>query len=435
MRKPSLLRGLVAGFGAAIILVWLVALIAGWLILREELDEIYDASLARVADHVLTLNGDDAPGQRTSDLFVELIGPDGSIRFQSGRHGNTPALMPTTPGFSEAGNMRVLTVRSSNGSLLHVADPLAERREAALGTLGAMLLPSLLLVPLAFWGTWVFTRRRLAPIHTLSSEVEGRGAFDLKQINAPLTPVELEPLRDAINRLMARLERAFEAERSFSSNAAHELRTPIAAALAQSQVLLDETDHPLTRQRAETIARTMQRLSGLSSKLLELARAEVVQPDHQDFSDLAPILRMVAADFGAGHHYDIPEHPVPVRMDVDVFAPLARNLIENAERHGADPVTVRLTDRALTVTNGGPPVPPDRLAVLTRRFERAGSRKSGSGLGLAIAETLAQNAGGRLLLASPIPGESTGFQATVIFPSPSSGQESYPSIGSSISQL
>lgn len=415
MRKSSLLRDLVGGFGAGIIVVWFVALFVGWIALREELDEIYDASLARVADHVLSISDRSGGGTRGSDLFVELTAPDGTVQFRSPGTDSTLFSMAADQGFSEAGDMRVLTLHNPDGSALRVADPLKERREAARETLVAMLLPSVLLLPLAFLATRAFIRRRLAPIRALSAEVEGRSAADLHPIDAPATPEELEPVRDAINRLMARLSDAFEAERSFSSNAAHELRTPIAAAYAQTQLLIDKADDPAIRSRAEAIARTMQRLSRLSAKLLELARAEVVRDDDPGLQDLAPVLRLVASDCKGGHRYDIPDHPVMVRMDVDVFAPMARNLIENAELHGQQPVTIRLTKQLFQVSNHGQMVAPDKLARLTRRFERAGSREIGSGLGLAIVDTLAQNAGGWLELQSPIPGSVDGFRATVHF--------------------
>ncbi|MTH65187.1 histidine kinase dimerization/phospho-acceptor domain-containing protein [Paracoccus shanxieyensis] len=415
MRRSSLLRDLVAGFGAGIVLVWLAALLIGWIALREELDEIYDATLSRVADHVLTSTGQPGPADARGALWVELTGPEGEVRFRSG--GPDGALLPPTlqSGFSESGAFRVLTLQNPDGSVLRVADPLSERREAARETLVSMLLPSVLLLPLAFVLMRGFVRRRLAPIRALSLDVGGRGASDLHPLAARDMPDELAPLRAAIDILMARLAEAFEAERSFSANAAHELRTPIAAAYAQTQLLIDEAESPGVRSRAQTIARAMQRLTRLSARLLDLARAEALQPDDPGPQDLAAVLRLVATDCQPGHVYDIPDRPVLVRMDVDVFAPMARNLIENAELHGRAPIRVRLTEQVFEVGNRGPVVPPDRLAHLTRRFERAGSREVGSGLGLAIVETLAKHAGARLELLSPQPGHADGFLARVHF--------------------
>ncbi|MDT1060954.1 histidine kinase dimerization/phospho-acceptor domain-containing protein [Paracoccus sp. CPCC 101403] len=416
MRRSSLLRDLVNGFGAGIVLIWCVALLVGWMVLREELDEIYDAMLARVADHVLALSGRAENGARSADLLIQFTAPDGTIEMSPEGADRAAFSLALAEGYTEVGDMRVLTLKNSDGSVLRVADPLKERREAARETLVGMLLPSIILLPLAFLATRVFIRRRLAPVRALSAEVEGRSASDLRPLTVQDIPDELEPVLIAVNRLMTRLSEALEAERSFSSNAAHELRTPIAAAYAQTQLLIDEAENPAMRARSEAIARSMQRLSRLAAKLLELARAEVVRDEQEELSDLAPVLRLVAQDSGSGHIYRIPNRPVLVRMDVDVFAPLARNLIENAELHGQTPIAVRLTDDLFEVTNRGRVVPPDRLARLTRRFERAGSREVGSGLGLAIVDTLAKNAGARLELLSPEPGREDGFVARVHFP-------------------
>lgn len=416
MRRSSLLRDLVSGFGTGIVVIWCVALLVGWNVLREELDEVYDATLARVADHVLTVTQRSGDTARKQDLIVELRAPDGTVAFRSPGAGGKSLPQVQQPGFSEADGLRILTLKTADGSVLRVADPLKERREAARETLVAMLLPSIILLPLAFLLTRAFIRRRLAPIRALSAEVEGRSALDLRPLKADDIPDELEPVRVAVNTLMARLADSFAAERSFSANAAHELRTPIAAAYAQTQLLIDEAEQPALRARGEAIARAMLRLSGLSTKLLELARAEVVRDDDPGLHDLAPVLRLLAQDCSALNVYDIPAQPVMVRMDVDVFAPLARNLIENAEIHGQPPVTIRLSDTLFEVTNHGRVIAPTVLAGLTRRFERAGSRQRGSGLGLAIAETLAKNAGARLELLSPRPGGSDGFCARLHFP-------------------
>ena len=106
-------------------------------------------------------------------------------------------------------------------------------------------------------------------------------------------------------------------------------------------------------------------------------------------------------------------------MDADAFAILARNLIENALKHGAPdrPVAVTLTDGGLLgVTNDGPVVAPETLARLRRPFERGVTAATGSGLGLAIAEAIAAGTGTELELRSPAPGRSCGFEARVQLP-------------------
>jgi two-component system OmpR family sensor kinase len=106
-------------------------------------------------------------------------------------------------------------------------------------------------------------------------------------------------------------------------------------------------------------------------------------------------------------------------LDPDAFGILCRNLVENALRHGSEtaPVEVTLTaGGTLTVANDGPALPPETLHRLTARFERAGARTDGSGLGLAIVAAIADRIGSPIVLRSPRPGDSSGFEATVKLP-------------------
>ena len=115
----------------------------------------------------------------------------------------------------------------------------------------------------------------------------------------------------------------------------------------------------------------------------------------------------------------LPETPVMSDLDPDAFGILCGNLVENALRHGSDatPVEVALTpDGQLIVASEGPVLPPDSLARLTGRFERAGASGDGSGLGLAIVAAIADRIGSPLVLRSPRPGTSSGFAASVELP-------------------
>jgi len=112
----------------------------------------------------------------------------------------------------------------------------------------------------------------------------------------------------------------------------------------------------------------------------------------------------------------LPESPVMSDLDPDAFGILCRNLVENALRHGSQsaPILVVLTaDGQLSVSNEGPVVPPDTLARLTARFERAGTQTDGSGLGLAIVAAIAERIGSPLVLTSPRLGSASGFEASV----------------------
>ena len=310
----------------------------------------------------------------------------------------------------------------SGAYTIEVAEPLAHRREATLEAIAALLLPLAVLAPLSLIGIWVYVTRSLRPILRLRSDIATRGGADLSPVETRGLPNEIEAIGASVNQLLSRLRRTLEAERSFTSNSAHELRTPIAATLAQAQRLIAEVPEGPLRDRARRIEADLLRLSRLSEKLMQLARAEgggIVSAAPQD---LAPVLALVVEDFhrsgdGARLRLRLPaDGAAPSAMDADAFAILARNLIENALRHGdpGSPIEVEMTAAgALRVVNGGAIVPPDRLAHLKTRFARGTSPAEGSGLGLAIAEAIVVHAGATLSLHSPATGRSDGFEAVV----------------------
>lgn len=408
MTARSLRRDLALGLGAGLTVLWIVAMLGAALIVREELDEVYDSLMEETADRFLPfMAGPETPSlpPRAEALLTWVLHDADGMRYSDDAD---PADFLANPpeGFSTAGDQRHF-VRSSGGMMLDIASPLQERREALQGVMTALILPALALLPMCLLGIVWFTNRRLRPVAALSAEVAGRSPGDLRALTTPALPAELSPVQDEMNRLMADLADTLEAEKAFSANAAHELRTPIAATLAHVQLLRDASDGPV-RERAEKAEAELKRVARLAEKLLQLARAEHATPIAPPV-DVAPILRLVAADFGLTA--DVPDMPVPLRIDADAFAILARNLIENAVTHGTE-TTVRLDGGGmLRIANDSATVPPEKLAHLTRRFERAGARTAGSGLGLAIVAAIAERAGLTLTLHSPRQGSAQGFEA------------------------
>lgn len=419
----SLRRDLALGLGAGVVALWLLAMAGAWAVLRDEVNEVYDAVLGQAADRILRLPGEsmtepapEVTPRRGEDMSYILRRPDGAILMRSA--GADATVFGETPrtGFRESADYRVFGRRAPGDNVLEVADPLAERREATREAMVSLLVPALALAPLIFFGVAWFVAARLRPVGLLAKQVARRDSADLRPISAPGLQLELIPIQDAVNRLMRRLADAMEVERTFSANAAHELRTPIAAALARTQRLIAQAPEGAPRQGARAIEAELKRMARLSEKLLDLARAEAAGVAAGSGQDLRPILSMVAEDFGAaaGLRVTLPPVPVVASIDPDAFAILARNLIENAILHGTPPIEVALEpDSTLRVTNGGRPLTADKLALLTRRFERLGSRRGGSGLGLAIVEALVRNAGANLEFRSPAPGRDGGLAVIV----------------------
>lgn len=434
-RPRSLRRDLALGLSLGLSVFWLLAMLTAGLVVRHELREIFDAALRQTAERILPLavieqiNADDATATRRvlaigsqSEAQITWVLRDaaGTIVLFSDDADLAVFAAPLSEGFHTVSDHRIYARLAVSGAYrIEVAEPLSYRREAQFETIGAMILPLFLLLPASFFGIALFTRARLRPVAALSVEVAGRDASDLTPLTTPGLQAELVPVRAAVDRLMSRLSRTLAAERSFTANAAHELRTPVAAVLAQTQRLVTEAPDGPLRQRAQGIEAELKRLARLAEKLLHLSRAEGGGVLSETAQDMVPILAMVAEDFArAGEsgrlRLTLPEGPALSRIDPDAFAILARNLIENALIHGdpAEPVAVTLApDGALAVRNAGPVVPADTLAELTTRFKRADSMASGSGLGLTIAAAIAEGTGARLVLKSPMPGRDDGFEA------------------------
>jgi two-component system OmpR family sensor kinase len=165
-------------------------------------------------------------------------------------------------------------------------------------------------------------------------------AGDLSPVERTRLPAEIAPIAEAVNRLMDRLRRALESERSLTANSGHELRTPLAATLAQVQRLRREAPAGSLQDRAARIEESLRELSRLSEKLMQLAKAESGGLLSEAPRDVAPVLAHVVDDFqgtpASRLQLTLPDAgAVSSSIDLDAFAILVRNLIENALQHGA----------------------------------------------------------------------------------------------------
>jgi two-component system OmpR family sensor kinase len=421
--------------GLGIALLWIVAAVVTAQKVRHEMDKVFDSALEETAQRILPLAVLDIVGReegdtsqristlRQHDEYFTYVVRDahGSVLLRS--HAANDAIFPpfSRMGFLNTTTHRIYFDAAIQGTVtIAVAEPLAHRSEVANKALLGLALPLGLLVPLSLLAVWGVVRVTMAPLRNLRRGIEARGSGDLSPVPVVGLPSEIGPIADAVNNLLDRLRRALEAERSFTANSSHELRTPVAAALAQAQRLIAETKDTAARERAQQIETALRRLSRLSEKLMQLAKAEGGRLQNKETTDIVPVLKMVVdemtrAPAAAGRIVlDSPVGPVLTNVDTDAFAVLARNLVENGFKHGAPdaPVVVMLSgDGTLTVSNEGPLVPPDVLARLSRPFERGRTDADGSGLGLAIAKAIASGVGGELVLTSPLPGRQSGFEA------------------------
>ncbi|WP_019953310.1 sensor histidine kinase [Yoonia vestfoldensis] len=442
MRWPASLQArLGLSLGLVLTLLWLLAATVTAVIVRDELDEVFDSALRETAERILPLAvadivGRDAPGMtqrvapiREHDEFFTYVVRDAEGRILLQSHAADPAAFPSYDGqgFRQTATHRLYSDAALQGTIrITVAEPLAHRALVAREIQMGLGLPLLVVLPLAILAIIVAVRFSLAPLRRFRARLDSRGARDLSDVPASDLPTEIAPLAATLNGLLTRLRDAFEAERSFAANAAHELRTPLAGAIAQAQRLRSETADPGIDARAAEIEATLKRLTRLAERLLQLARAEGGRLRTDQSMDVRAVAQIVVDDIMRANApgrvaLRLPDTPVQSDIDPDTFAIVCRNLVDNALRHGAQsaPVEVTMTaDGRLIVANDGPALARDSLDRLTRRFERADARADGSGLGLAIVAAIAERLGSQLLLESPRPGGSCGFQASIMLPTP-----------------
>lgn len=330
--------------------------------------------------------------------------------------------VPVAAGFANLEAWRIYTVRHPSRPLfLQVADPLSERREALNRTLFGLLVPLVAVLPLLGWLLRRIARRELAVLQQLSGEIGQRSGTDLRPIALPGLPQELQSVGDHVNRLLDRLSQALDVERALAANAAHELRTPLAAARLRLQTALD---HDLSRSDVEAALDALQVLSHRAEKLLQLSRAESGASLTRSRVDLAQLAATVAQEFwqeplGLGRlDLAVPDaEPAPIAMgDFDALAIALRNLVENALHYGgAGRVRIEVsTDGALSVRDAGPGVTDVELRTLQLRHVRHSPDRTGYGLGLSIVATIVAKHGARLELASPPVGAASGFEARIV---------------------
>ena len=366
---------------------------------------------------------------------VRAYDEGGRVFFESGLP-SLPADAPKTlePGFSvvetDDGPWRVYTHVTPEG-VVQVAQPESIRDALARELSLRMLVPELLFIPvLAALVAWIL-KRALAPLDEASARVRERDAARLDPLPTAGVPSELLPLVEQINALLGRLAASRETERRFVADAAHELRSPVAALALQVQLA---ERAPNDEARAAALAELksgIARAGRLVQQLLDLARLEPgVVSEAPGPVDLAEIVREVIGGFAVradSQGIDLGvEAPASVRVNgsASELRSLVANLVDNALRYAPahSAVTVSLRDGReaveLAVQDSGPGIPPEQRERVLRRFQRVpGDPTSGSGLGLPIAKAIVERHRGDLVLADASPGrEPPGLLVQVRLP-------------------
>jgi two-component system OmpR family sensor kinase len=443
-RSESMTRRMVIALTSVVALSWLIASALGVMVMQDEFAEIFDSGVQETAERLLPLIADDLKERSPEDerhlvqpqagkeyLTYQLRDSEGEVLLRSRDGAYEPFDVPLTPGFADTPTHRIYTVATEDGTLyLQMADAFANRREAIVEAGTALILPLLLLIPASIVAVILVVRRTLAPVQTLRDEIGRKDSGNMVPVDDTHLPKELNPIARSVNLLLDRLRAALESERAFASNSAHELRTPIAGALAQAQRLQADIPREFAPRVAQ-IERSLSHLAQLAEKLLQMSRAEAGIGTSDVETDLLPIVTLVLEDIGRSDKGDdrIELH-VPSggklrgMINGDAFGIVVRNLVENALIHSPAGTTVDVyvgDNNSLRVINDSPVIDPALLPKLTTRFTRGTTQATGSGLGLAIVKHLVAQMNGSLTLSSPAVGRGDGFEAKVSLPAIKAG--------------
>ncbi|MES2069259.1 MAG: ATP-binding protein [Pseudomonadota bacterium] len=349
------------------------------------------------------------------DIIIQIWDVNGLRIYHS--HDNSALPQRAELGFSnftaQGTTWRVYSAQLG-GTIVQVAQPLSARLELAARLALKTVAPLLLILPFLALLIWVTVGRSLSAVQRAATDVQARDANSLAPISERGVPQEVQPLTQALNALLQRLDTAIKAQRNFIADAAHELKTPLTA--LKLQILLAERAAD-EAQRAEAFAdlkQGLERAIHLVQQLLTLARQEpgAVEQEPQPV-DMRALVHAAVSDFAmAANAKNIDlgiraEAPAQVLGNPDSLRILLNNLLDNAIRYSPPGATVDLSllagqhGVAIEVQDSGPGIPEADLARVFDRFYRVpGAADKGTGLGLAIVKQIADGHGAELGLSN-----------------------------------
>ncbi len=446
-RRNSLLGTLLK----ALVLPGIVVAVAGVFLVhtlvKEEYDELLDLGLMSRANLLLTIfetSLDPVNLQNIPDLATLLdfenaknpidewtlfwfLDDSGQIIVQSPQADKTLLPSPVIEGLSTAKDHRFAVIRAgdSDAGTVVVAAPMTERNEAITDVLIGMIvgfaLLALLFTAAAFWAV----RRSVKAIGDLSSNIAAKNEHNLSPIDRQNAFSEIEPAIDTLDLLMARLDAALTAERAFATNAAHELRTPVAICLAQVQRLKAKVRDTSARQSATEIELGLKRLVRLIERLLQMSRAQSGLGISAVETDITPVISLLVNEMrervpdNSALIIKPPTGPWPSRIDPDALGIILSNLFENATKYatGDMPTLVDASQPGrVVVSNDCEALSADDLEAIKQRFIRKAPLSDGYGVGLSIVQELCRHSGCTVEITSPQQGKSRGFSAVLTLP-------------------
>jgi two-component system sensor histidine kinase TctE len=285
------------------------------------------------------------------------------------------------------------------------AETLVKRARLSHRLLFTLMLPVVIVTALVAALVWYGVRRGLAPLNQLASALAQRGWGDLRAVGHERVPDEVRPLIDSLDSLMKRLAAAHTAQQRFISEAAHQLRTPLAGLTAQTERALLAADIDAIKPALAQLQSSSRRVNRLVNQLLTLAKAEPGSDPQHDLAllDISRLVQETCREWvpdalakGVDLGFSGETRPVMAVGHELLLAEMLNNLIDNALCYAAHPgasITVRLTSDPhveIAVEDDGPGIPETERRRVFERFHRLpGSPAGGCGLGLAIVREIA----------------------------------------------
>lgn len=375
-----------------------------------------------------------APGYYLERFNFQVWADDGRLLLHSPNAPSKPLNTPVN-GFSDnivdQLKWRVFSTYNPNAGVRTVV---AERYDTR-NDLGQHIAQDdiyimLLTFPLSALLIWIIIGRGLKSLNGVAKEVANRAPSHLEQVSIEDVPAEMKPLVDELNKLFFRLKEGFEREKRFAADAAHELRTPLAALKTQAQVALNSNNIEDKNIALQKLIASVNRSTHIVQQLLTISKLvpEAASINDLDAVDLPRVTREILAMLAPA----AVEKHIELEFESDDDVPnfsgnstaigiLIRNLVDNAIRYSdiEGQITVRVYqqqhDIVFEVRDNGPGIPVELQSRVFERFFRVlGNRGAGSGLGLAIVQQICALHNGRIVLDSPKVG--TGLIVKVFFP-------------------
>ena len=410
-KNLSLQKRLLTRTLGTVLLVWFITAVIVWLDAQHELDELLDAHLAQSAALLVVqqnATSDDQaslPAPATLHKYAHRVAyqvfDGGRLTLHSPNATHTP-LAKHTSGFAtltlaDKHSWRVFATQGGSRDVqIYVAEDIDSRDEILYAVMRSFLLPLIIALPILLSVLWWNVRSGLQPLQRLRQALLQRDTQTLTPFSLSNTPPELQPMLDALNDLLQRLAQRLQSERRFNADAAHELRTPIAAIRTQAQVAIGASQNdPLRQQALKDTISGCDRAVRVVEQLLTLTRIEGPEELATEPFRLDQVIQQVMADLAPqallrnqNLALDAP-NAVQVNGQSTLWEILLRNLIDNALRHSPIRAAVEIHVSAASdgrvqviLQDSGPGLSADNMARLGDRFFRVLGTSSSTGCGL-----------------------------------------------------